>query len=596
MRRFATIALLAALASLPLWAGDEVKGQFDLFLNGINKGHERFKIRKNPKDGLLSVSSEVRFKLPMEKAKRNYIELYLYPTMDLDLQTLELESYKYRMSFNDFSDTDMVEAQDSATEVVDQHLRQYDLLNRSAQVQRDEMANHIDMGVNAGQCVPIGATLHFQQYRFSQSRVKDEPLPGKLVVLDAYTFVSYLPLAKRALAMQGDEEQVSIAFPQGMRLKQGKVVYIATEKTPFRGATYILKHFDVTSDNETLSSFWVDQAGTVIQVVVPSEGLVASLAKHEPKPFEREEARVARATVEVKGSFLEKPVHVPSGGITLGATLTLPSGTGPFPTVLMVQDLLPADRDGNDPGNPYSRAGTWKQLAYCLASEGFASLRYDVRGVGESGGGLEKVMPEDRVGDIQALAAWLKGQPTTRGGKVFLLASGLGGWHGARAAARDGVAGFVAISYPAKGLWRLWKEQVGGISDPEARQQAYLELDTMSGRVTGATPEEWVTFRGQKIYFPAVKELSSWDPVALASGVKAPCLFAYPDKDQTVMAFHREVLAPALHAGQEVILLEGVGHRLTAMDQEAGPSGLVECKKLASVYRWLSQQQPEAGP
>lgn len=596
MRRLAAVTLLAVLASLSLWASDEGKGQFDLFLNGVNKGTERFKIKKDAKDNLLTFSSEIRFKLPMQKAKRDYVDLYIYPVMDLDLGTLELEGYKYRMRFDDFSDTDMVEAQNSATEVIDQSFRHYDLLNRNAQVQQDEMANRMDLGVNAGQCTPVGATLHFQQLRFSESRVKDEPLPQKLVVLDGYTFVTYIPLAKRALAMQSGEEPLSIAFPQSMRLRQGKMVYIGTEKTPFRGATYILKHFDVTVDNETLSSFWVDQEGTVVQVVVPSEGLVAALAKHEPKPFEREEARVVRATVEVTGSFQEKTVRIASGPIRLGATLTLPSGSGPFPTLLMVQDLMPTDRDGNDPGNPYSRAGTWKQLAYCLASQGFASLRYDDRGVGESEGTLEKAMPSDRVQDILALSAWLKGQTTTRGGKVFLLASGLGGWLGAQAASKEDVAGFVALSYPSKGLWRLWKEQVGTISDPQARQSAYLELDLLSGRTKGAASEEWITFRGQKIYFPAVKELASWDPLALAASLKAPCLFVYPEKDQTVMAFHREVLSPALHEGQEVVLLEGVGHRLTPLDQEAGPSGLVECKKLAPVCDWLAQKEAKAGP
>ena len=596
MRRLATLTLLAALASLSLWAIDEGKGQFDLFLNGVNKGQERFKIRKDAKDNLITFSSEVRLKLPMEKAKRNYVDLYIYPIMDLNLGTMDLEGYKYRMRFDDFSDTDMVEAQDSATEIIDQQFRHYDLLNRNAQLQQDEMENRLDMGINAGQCTPLGATLHFQQFRFSENRIKDEPLPQKLVVLDGYTFVTYIPLAKRAMAMQSDEEPVSIAFPQSMRLKSGKLVYIGTEKTPFRGATYILKHFDVTSDNETLSSFWVDREGTVVQVVVPSEGLVAALAKHQPKPFEREEARVVRATVDVRGSFLEKTVRISSGGISLGATLTLPAGSGPFPTVLLVQDLMPTDRDGNDPGNPYSRAGTWKQLAYCLASDGLASLRYDIRGVGESEGTLEKAMPSDRVQDIEALAAWLKSQTTTRDGKVILLASGLGGWLGAQAAAKENLAGFVALSYPAKGLWRLWKEQIGTISDPEVRQKAYLDLDLLSGRTKGTAPEEWTTFRGQKIYSPAVRELSSWDPLSLAASVKAPCLFAYPEKDQTVMPFHREVLAPALHAGQEVVLLEGVGHRLTAMDQETGPSGLVDCRKLDPVYKWLGQKETKTGP
>ena len=587
MRRIAVLALLALAVALPAAASDEKKGQFDLFMNGINKGYEKFKIKTDAKQNLWTITSEVRFKLPWPKAKRNYVDLYVYPVLDLALDSRTFQGYAYRLTYNDFSKTDLVEAKNSATEVIDQDFRNYDLQNRGSQIQDDEMADRIDLGVNAGECSQLGATLHFKQTRFSDTRVKDEPLPKDLAILDAYTFALYIPLAARAAAMKSDVDTFSVALPQSMKLKAGKIVYMGAEKTPFEGKQYILKHFDVFVGDAPFSSFWIDKENNLVQVVMPAEGILASMAKYEPKPFEREETRLPKATVDVRASFTERNVQVNSGGISLAATLTLPTGSGPFPAVLLVQDLSPQDRDGNEPSNPYSRAGTWKQLAYCFAAAGFTTLRFDPRGTGDSGGSLEKALPSERVQDASALAAWLAEQPTTKDKKVLIAASGLGAWVAARVAAKDGAAGLLTYSYPAKNVWRLWKEQVSAMGDPQARQQAYVDLDSLADRLKTNTTEEWSTFRGQKLYLPALKELASWDPLAMAGSVQCPCLFVYPDKDQTVMGFHKDVLAPGLHAGQETLTLEGVGHKLTPVDGEGNPSGLLDCKVLDPIFDWL---------
>lgn len=588
LRRALWVIALAAIAAVPASGAQPEKGQFDLFLNGINKGYEKYKIETHPKDGLWTVSSEIRFKLPMPKAKRNYVDLRLYPELNLRLEDHEFDSYYYRMTFDDFSKNEMVQSENSATEYIDQDTRLYDFGNPSGQAQQDEMMDRIDLGVNAGRVISRGQTLSFKQTRFSNSRIKDEPLPKKPLVLDAYTFSLYIPLAQRALAMKSDSEPLTIAFPQGMRLRQATLQYMGMEKTPFHGEIYILRHYDVNLADGTLSSFWVDKAGKLVQISIPSEGLLAVLAKYKPQAFEREEPRVTRQAVAASGSFAERIVRIPSGQISLGATLTLPAEKGSYPTVLLVQDLQPLDRDGNEPSNPYSRAGTWKQLAYVLAAEGYASLRYDARGVAESGGVSDRVTWAEREQDIVALSAWLKQQPSTKDQKVVLAGLGLGGWVAASAAPKAQASALLAVAFPAKNLLRLWKEQANTGTDPEALLKAQLELESLSGKLEekGA---EWATYGGQKVHLAEIRELASQDPLALAASVTVPCLFAYPERDQTVMAFHKEVLAPALHAGQGIVVLPGLGHRLTAYDSEGVQSGLVEAKNLALVFAWLKK-------
>jgi pimeloyl-ACP methyl ester carboxylesterase len=590
LRRVLVVLVLAAWAASTN-AGSKVveKGQFDLFLNGVKKGYEKYTIEVQPKQGLWSISSEVRFQFPVPKAKRGYVDLKVYPALDLDLETKALDSYYYRMSFDDFSNKEMVESEQSAREYIDQDLNTYDITNRYARAQQDELNDKIDLGVNAGQVLVKGKTLSFKMTRFSNTRIKEEPLPDKPAILDSYAFCLYVVLGQRALAMKDDSEPLSVAFPQGMRLRKATLQFMGIEKTPFHGEIVILRHYDVNVAGGTMASFWIDKADKVVQVSLPNEGLLASLIKYKPVPFDTEAPRVAKqAVVATMASFTEKTFRIPIGGISLGATLTLPAETGTFPTILMVQDLNPLDRDGNDPANPYSRAGTWKQVAYLFATEGFATLRVDARGVGESGGSPNQISWEQRVGDTVALAAWLAQQPTTKDQKVIFAAQGLGAWAAASAAVKAKPSAFLATAYPAKAVFRLWREQVNANPDPDNRAKAQAELETLMRQVEEKN-EEWGTFGGQKIYLPTYREIAAIDPLALASSLTMPCLFLYPERNTTVMAYHKDVLAPALHAGQEVMVLPNLGHKLTSYDVEGYASGLVEAKNLRAAFDWLKK-------
>ena len=73
-------------------------------------------------------------------------------------------------------------------------------------------------------------------------------------------------------------------------------------------------------------------------------------------------------------AFAETDVTVGSGEWALPGTLTMPTGAGPFPAIVLVHGSGPNDRDETVGANK-----PFKDLAAGLASRGVAVLRYDKR-------------------------------------------------------------------------------------------------------------------------------------------------------------------------------------------------------------------------
>ncbi len=115
-------------------------------------------------------------------------------------------------------------------------------------------------------------------------------------------------------------------------------------------------------------------------------------------------------------------VVAPADNARLAGTLTVPEGAGPFPAVLLLSDFGPDDRDARR-GN-YQLLGS---LADYLARQGFAVLRLDDRGVGQSGGTASTSTVAQRAADVTQALAWLRTQPRLDATRVGIFGHGEGG-------------------------------------------------------------------------------------------------------------------------------------------------------------------------
>lgn len=128
--------------------------------------------------------------------------------------------------------------------------------------------------------------------------------------------------------------------------------------------------------------------------------------------------------------YLSTELTIPSGEVTLAATLTKPSEQKSSTAVVLVAGSGPNDRDEKlGPHKPL------RDIADHLTRQGITVLRYDKRGVGESTGTFGASMLSDFVADAKSALEYLQG--TGRYSRVGLIGHSEGGLIAERIAAES---------------------------------------------------------------------------------------------------------------------------------------------------------------
>jgi len=109
-------------------------------------------------------------------------------------------------------------------------------------------------------------------------------------------------------------------------------------------------------------------------------------------------------------------------GINLAGTLTLPGGSGPHPAAVLISGSGPQDRN-----EEVFRHRPFLVLADHLTRQGIAVLRYDDRGVGESGGSFATATSADFATDAAAAIRYLQDRPEIHPGRIGLIGHSEGG-------------------------------------------------------------------------------------------------------------------------------------------------------------------------
>lgn len=140
-----------------------------------------------------------------------------------------------------------------------------------------------------------------------------------------------------------------------------------------------------------------------------------------------------------------------AGDVTLDGTLLLPDGDGPHPWAVLVPSWLPRGRDGDWDriGHPawfaalpaHAPPGLFDRLAHALVARNVATLRFDPRGCGTSGGDWAAADLFARIDDVRDAVGAMRSRSELDLRRSALIGHGEG----------CGIALSVAIGDPAIG-------------------------------------------------------------------------------------------------------------------------------------------------
>jgi pimeloyl-ACP methyl ester carboxylesterase len=290
----------------------------------------------------------------------------------------------------------------------------------------------------------------------------------------------------------------------------------------------------------------------------------------------------------VRYDFYEIRVVIPSEEVRLEGTLSVPGRRAGvvYPAVLLVPDLGRQDRD-----ETWGVNSTFREVAEHLATNGYAVLRYDKRGCGESGGEFTHFGLQDFARDVAVAGAFLAGRQETDDKRAFAVGHGYGG-QAITIAARahpDLFAGLALLATPSslapdwlQAQHRYAMKTLGAsATEIEARMTAvddwiegvrtrrYLNYGDYFGSLgisEDLQAEQHVT------PLPPVwlrQAMAHDQPTALAS-LSLPVLILAGEADWRVPSLEAEALADALAtAGRsdwELRRFPGVNHHLVAVE------------------------------
>lgn len=189
-------------------------------------------------------------------------------------------------------------------------------------------------------------------------------------------------------------------------------------------------------------------AGGKITGAMSQHGFSFPFSLHRPAP--------EAAAPGAPPPYRRQDVTFSDGAVRLAGTLTLPDAVAHPPAVVLIAGSGPMDRNETLPWG----FQPFRQLADFLSRHGFAVLRYDKRGIGQSTGDAATATTADYARDAEAATAFLRRQPEIDHRAIGLIGHSEGGLIAPMVAARDAkIAFIVLLAGPAQNGAKILKEQ-----------------------------------------------------------------------------------------------------------------------------------------
>ena len=427
------------------------------------------------------------------------------------------------------------------------------------------------------------------------SSSKTDQISARTIVLPNNFYAGYVGLAARLAATAAGADLAVYVAPSAevkVNVKSVADEQISSPAGPLATRVYVLT---IQNPGGPLdAAVAIDLRGRLVRVEIAAAGL---------RLIRSDLAGVAMRSQPIRNPT-DTDVIIPAPGFNLAGTLTMPPGVGKLrhPSVVLVAGSGAVERDEVVAGIPI-----FAQLAGALAQQGFVVLRYDKRGVGQSGGRSERATLQDYADDLTAAVKWLAGRPDVDPRRIAVAGHSEGGAVAMLAAAREGkIARLVLIAAPGRTGGELILEQQRHMLDvmktPEAERQAKIELQQKIQAAViaekgweGVPPE--LRAQADSTWF---RSLLLFDPAKVMPRVKQPILIVQGDLDTQVTPANADALAALARARKkaapvEVLHVPDVNHLLVpAKTGEVSEYASLSDQKVApaimsAIAEWLKK-------
>jgi pimeloyl-ACP methyl ester carboxylesterase len=424
---------------------------------------------------------------------------------------------------------------------------------------------------------------------------KTDQISARSIVLPNSFYAGYVVLAARlAEAAPGTELPVYVAPSSEIKVivKGTADEQIAGPSGPLATRVYELTFRNPDGPLEATAA--TDTRGRLLRLEIPAAGI---------RLIRSDLAGVATRTQPIRNPT-DTDVIIPGPGFSLSGTLTMPPGVGRLrhPSVVLVAGSGQGERDEVVAGVPI-----FAQIAGALAQHGFAVLRYDKRGVGQSGGRSERATLQDYADDLTTAVKWLAKRPDMDPRNVVVAGYSEGGAVAMLAAAREKkISRLILIAAPGRTGSELTLDQQRHMLDllkiPETERQAKIELQkkiqaaVIAEKGWEGIPQE-LRAQADSTWF---RSYLLFDPAKLMPRIKQPLLIIQGDLDTHVAPANADRLAELARARKksppvELLHLPGLNHLLVpATTGEVSEYSSLKDKKVsttltAAIVDWLKK-------
>jgi pimeloyl-ACP methyl ester carboxylesterase len=293
-----------------------------------------------------------------------------------------------------------------------------------------------------------------------------------------------------------------------------------------------------------------------------------------------------------------------AGGLDLAATFVVPERAGVIPAVLLLPGSGQSDRDDNA---KQLAINLFPPLAAAIGERGFATFRYDKRGVGASDGEYWTSSFDDRLADAIAAIGWLRHRPEVDASNIFVVGHSEGALVAIRLAAGGApITGIVLLAGSAQSgertlTWQA-RQVAASLSGFNKWLLRVLRIDVTRSqekaltRVKAGTTAV-VRVQGRKINARWMRQFLAYDPSVDLGRINMPVLAITGDRDVQVDPDDLERMRGLVPGRFDALRLVGVTHLFRTEGTRRGLAGYKEQARrppdpqmIAAVADWLERK------